>query len=395
MSGNKKIIHFLSASDRINFGDLLFPIIFKKVAEIDNINIDFFNYGLIKSDLSYFGALPTLSFRKFQKNVEKNNGSIIIGGGEIFFPKWKLLYSYINPHFKNLLKNKYFRIIENKFTISKWLLSNGNISFPFTPNFKNSKIYYNAVGGTLSNNINENEIKIINKNLLAAKYISVRDSETSNKLLDLNILSKVVPDSALIISDIFPKSKLVDLTTIKPNIYKKKYIFLQMAINKGPLDINSFIKKIDNFCEKHKCNVISCPIGLASGHEDNIILKNISKKSNKIDYIQPKNIYDIMILIASSMGYLGTSLHGLITAQSYNVVFAPLNKQVLKMSRYCSTWTSELGISENFGFDEWDNINQLFENWDYTKSKNILETQKLSVYNNFNKIYSLINDDEL
>ena len=49
-----------------------------------------------------------------------------------------------------------------------------------------------------------------------------------------------------------------------------------MAINKGPLDINSFIKKIDNFCEKHKCNVISCPIGLASGHEDNIILKNIS-----------------------------------------------------------------------------------------------------------------------
>ena len=85
MSGDKKIIHFLSASDRINYGDLLFPILFKSVLERHYPQTIFLNYAVVKSDFSGFGALPTASYLSFQRKVKLLGGNVVIGGGEVFF----------------------------------------------------------------------------------------------------------------------------------------------------------------------------------------------------------------------------------------------------------------------------------------------------------------------
>ena len=106
MSGSKRIVHFLTASDRINYGDLLFPIIFKKI--INDKNIEFNNYGIVKSDLNHFGALPTMSYKRLQKNVKAKGGNVVIGGGEVFFATWHLLYSYINSLYSKVFKNRLF-----------------------------------------------------------------------------------------------------------------------------------------------------------------------------------------------------------------------------------------------------------------------------------------------
>jgi hypothetical protein len=78
-----KTIHFISASDRLNYGDLIFILVFKKIF---NNSTQIYNYGLIKSDLSHFGALPTESFKTLEqriKKLKKDNSQqvIIIGGG--------------------------------------------------------------------------------------------------------------------------------------------------------------------------------------------------------------------------------------------------------------------------------------------------------------------------
>ena len=65
-------IHVLSAGDRNNYGDLLFPIIIKKYLESKNITTSINNYGVIASDLSYFGALPTFSSNDLIANYKKD-----------------------------------------------------------------------------------------------------------------------------------------------------------------------------------------------------------------------------------------------------------------------------------------------------------------------------------
>lgn len=62
---NNHIVHFLEASDRVNYGDLLFPIVFCTVAEKKMFDVEIYNYGIVKSDLAYFGGYPTNSYGNY------------------------------------------------------------------------------------------------------------------------------------------------------------------------------------------------------------------------------------------------------------------------------------------------------------------------------------------
>src|SRR5690554_1718817 len=122
MNGTKKI-RFLSASDRINYGDFLFPIIFKEILNEVNNDVVFENYGIVKSDFTHFGALPTKSFKTLEAEMESGD-KIVIGGGEVLFANWRALYAFINPYFLKLIRVKRLKRLERRFNFSNKLLSN-------------------------------------------------------------------------------------------------------------------------------------------------------------------------------------------------------------------------------------------------------------------------------
>ncbi|MGB8703800.1 MAG: hypothetical protein WCD31_02100, partial [Gillisia sp.] len=199
MTGNKNV-YFLTASDRINYGDLLFPLIFKKIAEENGC--EFYNYGIVKSDLSFFGALPTQSYNVLLEKIKDSTGKLVIGGGEVFFADWKTLYGFINPHYARAVKNRIISEIERKVRFSKFYLSLNRVSVPFCPakselKADKVKIYYNSVGGSFPYGENKKEIKIIKEALKDASLVSVRDKRTEKELQKLNVSSKIVPDSAI------------------------------------------------------------------------------------------------------------------------------------------------------------------------------------------------------
>ncbi|WP_299251622.1 polysaccharide pyruvyl transferase family protein [uncultured Lacinutrix sp.] len=388
MSGNRKIVHFLSASDRINYGDLLFPIIFKKV--IKQEEIDFYNYGIIKSDLSHFGGIPTMSYKKLQSNTKKYGGTVIIGGGEVFFATWKLLYSYINSFYSKLVKSAFFNRVDGKLKITNALLMKEKVLLPFSPlpsEINNADVLYNAVGGAFFGSKESDYNKAIIKRLNASKYISVRDKRTSDSLKKYGVKSKVSPDSALIMSDYFPTKELENLISIVKTNLPKKYVFIQMGKGKSPKDFLSFSKELEIQLKKTNLEAILCPIGLASLHEDDVELKKLEKFSDIFHLVYPKNIYDIMYLIAESDCYLGTSLHGLITAQSYNKPFIPLNKKIRKTDYYCKTWAEKVS-SGCLDYNEIEKLSELIINWDFKGMNNKTVEQKKMVYNNFNLMFS-------
>lgn len=392
MTGSKRIVHFLSASDRLNYGDLLFPLIFKRILKIHETDVIFYNYAVIRSDLSFFGALPTKSYRKFQRNVNKLGGNVIIGGGEVLFVDWGSLFAFISKFYSKLLFYNYkLEKIERKFNLTKFLLSNGKVLVPFAPklseirNKKPVKIFYNAVGGTFQNSRIRNKKYRFKENLESADFISVRDNRVKSSLWSEGVESIVTPDSALIISDFFKKSFLLEELSFQNSIVKEDYLFLQIGKEYAPKDLNFFSEELLKVAKVLNLKIILCPIGLASRHEDDIILKKLSKISEKFYYFSPMSVFDIMALISHSKLFIGTSLHGVITAQSFSVPFIPLNKQLVKVEEYCKTWAKGNKV-RCLDFSEIHRVVEIKENWNYNIALLEKEEQKALVYKNFDEI---------
>lgn len=394
MSGNKKIIHFLSASDRLNYGDLLFPIIFKEMLSSYNIEAEFYNYGIVKSDLSYFGALPTNSYRSFIKNVRKHGGNIVIGGGEVLFVDWNSLLAYINYRFSRLLKRKIYKRIFYSLPLVQFLFSRGRIFIPFAPKKNklrknNVQVFYNAVGGSFENTKIKNKDLKIKDDLQSADYISVRDHRALKSLFSNNISSVLSPDSALILSDLYNLDYLERTSNIK-NI-KGDYLFFQAGIFHLPSDLNLLNKHLLEIGEKLKLKIILCPIGKANRHEDHIALSKLKKLNPDFELVDPESIFDIMNLIANSSVYLGSSLHGLITAQSFSVPFFGIHSRQVKMKSYCETWVSIDNLIEN---NEINKVIEILKRWDKAFFERKLKEQKSKVYSNFETIFDLMESYE-
>lgn len=385
-------INFLTAGDRNNYGDFLFAIIAKK--KLGKHCSEFRNYGVVKSNFKAYGALPTYSFRKLQKDIEYSSKDqlLIIGGGEVFFVSWTDLYRFINKSFNKLMTYYKLKSIENKFKFSKRILSKNNVHYPYTPgvkDFKNLrvKIVYNAVGGIFKESINSPSSKLLINNLKQATYISVRDVGTQNSLKRAGINSKLVPDSALLISDIFTKDYLSNLNPELKNIYKKKYLFFQISKSHKPKTLNIISQKLKELSHRLDLKVILSPIGLAEGHEDDVALKELLLLDNEFVYVQPNSLFDIMGLIAHAKVFIGTSLHGAITAQSYCVPFLRFSR-IRKVDAFYKTWHGDLKDT-CFSEDKLDEISREIINWDYANLQKKNSDQKDLIFKNFELIKNL------
>lgn len=387
MNGNNNIIHFLSASDRVNYGDLLFPLVFKNFVEENNFDFKFYNYGIVKSDLSHFGALPTTSYKQMLKNLKNQGGKLVIGGGEVFFANWNTLYGFINPTF---FKYKGYKIIK-KLDLAKLLLANNKVDVPFCPapdELENSqvKLYFSSVGGGYFGGFNKKILLKIEGTLKSAALLSVRDKRSKLNLENRNINSRLVPDSALLMSDYYTKEIFLKKISVNDNFSSTNYIFLQVGKYKGPKFIEKFVTDLKSISLRLKLNVILCPIGKAPGHEDDLILKKMKLLEPDFIYVEPNNIYDIMFLITNASLYLGTSLHGMITAQSFGVPFVCLNKNLGKVSSYIHTWIDE--SMECLDFDALDKIESIYKEWNCVSINEKTKLQKQMVRNNLNIIFN-------
>ena len=87
-----------------------------------------------------------------------------------------------------------------------------------------------------------------------------------------------------------------------------------------------------------------------------------------------------MFAISNASLYVGTSLHGLITAQSFGRPYVGLNKNLPKLDSYIKTWTDkEMGCID---FESIDAIIPIYKKWDFEVIGRQLVRQKQMVYDN-------------
>ena len=392
-------IALVGAFDRYNYGDILMPIIMHNQI-IDNLNIknmEFSYYGLFESDMSKCKGYSTQALSKLKN---KDVDVIIFVGGEILTSRYTGMY--LNT-LNNKLKIFYFKSMRrlfNSFTENMCRKKAGlDYLKPWIPNkndFKTKKIIYNTVGGDLFFGTDKDSVTSVINNINSFDYISIRESQTYNAVKSIRKDIFLFPDSVVSIS------KYISEQEIEKNISKSKKDFIDgfgkyfvLQVNKiiGLKNIESLTEEILKIEDKYDVKCILLPIGYAQGHEDTVPLSMINHKINnkKTVYFDYNNIYETLYILKNATLYIGTSLHGAITAISYGIPHFALTNKIKKLVDFLETWgTTDIIYSDVDKIS--DNYEEIAQNYIDFKRKVEIERKKMIklVDENFKKINQII-----
>jgi hypothetical protein len=345
-----KTLYILGAFDRPNYGDLLFPIILNKKLSIKLAGEYVIkNIGLIRSDLTKYGGLETESYKYFFSKIKKGD-AVIVAGGEVLPADYKALYTFIYGednliNFLSRFENrfKFFTSQWSEFILRKFFYSQFKYPFIIEKNKlpKGIKVIYNSVGGSFLTG--KKKCKYLKKHIETADDVSFRDKQTQ-KLLDFDA-SAIEPDIAGCLNTLdfglFQKDRnFIDFL----DITKSSYLVFQISksLSQGKLEI--ITEQLIRINELYNLGIVLLPIGIAQQHEDDLPLRALKTKLGNVpSYLQEDfHVNSILHIIANAKLYIGTSLHGCITAYSFNVPVVNLHKAVLKVKWYTDVWYPEL-----------------------------------------------------
>lgn len=356
-------IKVLGPTDRYNYGDLLFPLIIKKFLSTHEIEIE--NYALVDSDLSKYDALPTKHISKFYDEL-KPNDHIIIAGGESLCATWGDLYSYLNKNFHQVSSSKLTRALDRRvpiFTKAAKLFCKGQTEYPFS--FSSHELgletvlSLNAVGGSAISSWSPSKKQRFARKLENHAVVGVRDMTTYRELANTKAIPNLAlyPDTAILMNELLGEE--MDNYARKENVTSgigDEYIFFQVGAQKYE-DLDVIYNELNHILNKTNYDLVLCPIGHAFGHEDFIplgILYKILTTQHPGRILFRSNmtsVYEIMALIANSKCYIGTSLHGAITALSFGVPYVTFNTTIKKLSSFLETWGAD-GLKQHYETQE-------------------------------------------
>ncbi|QCI72099.1 MULTISPECIES: polysaccharide pyruvyl transferase family protein [Vibrio] len=375
-----KSIVFYGAFDRYNYGDNLMPILLSEFINQHRPELkDRFKFqyaSISESDLTKYRCLKSKSISSLTNNLESGS-SVIVVGGEVLCGRNSGLFLHMQSNAKvNYILTKmrrytgvFFKIVSDRLYSAPW-------EFPYIvpkPAFKSKvKVIFNTVGGSLYG-LSNSAKKDVTHRLNSADYISVRDTRTQNELSEIDEV-KLVPDSAFIMSELISDEYIlnnIQNKKLKEYCSSNEYFIFQAAPNKVGCDYEQLVKSLKDISEKTRLKICLVPIGYASGHDDFQLLEKLNADT-RIDstLFYDLNIWEIMFSIKNAKLFIGTSLHGVITAMSYCVPHFGVNKRVGKLDSFLKDWS----ISPFNECYELKNIPEICAN--YSNSTYELRTQR-------------------
>ncbi|MDY0013838.1 MAG: polysaccharide pyruvyl transferase family protein [Rhodocyclaceae bacterium] len=346
-------ISIVGAFDRMNFGDILFPMVLTEYirrATYSDINIAY--YGHAAADLTAYGGYRTRPIRELLARRNKNGENpVILAGGETLGASWNdVLYHLAGtiPRWQKIAKSIGGEYMEN-YMIRKKLGCSNYFPYLFTPSDfnQNQPVIYNAVGGSSLTKRPDPFRKAVAKTLAQATYISVRDKKTVEILANAGLpqgMAHLTPDSAAVISSLFPADQLEpylspEFCSISKSLKGKPYIAFQAGLNFAKDHVKTIASEIMELSSKTGYAILLLPIGRAPGHEDQTILEALARDLGTEAFLPKGNsIFDTLAFIANAELFIGTSLHGAITSMAYSTPHISLTQRDPKVPAYLQTW---------------------------------------------------------
>ncbi len=363
-------INIYGAFDRINYGDLLFPLVVAYCAKKAGLLGELRYYAPTKSDLSAYGGVVTRSVRDLASDLrlateEQGDDILIVAGGEVLSATWGGFISSLLPNdFLGKVERIARRRIGEKFfahLYARLFKFPSLLPFVLADNdFPMVRVAYNAVGGSHLSTSNEFVRRESFARLAKVSYLSVRDTKTKS-ILDSHVPTSVhvSPDSVVILSDMYPLNTLsarISDSVREMQQRTPRYICFQSTYEAAKGSDVLIEEQIVIACRDLDVKCVFFDIGKAAGHSDEATVDLMASRPGLRDvgaFILCANMFDIMSIIGNSMLYCGTSLHGAITAISYEKPVVGLcPSKVIKLEAFLTTW----GASGRYRLAEYDSL---------------------------------------
>lgn len=295
------VFHF-GTFDVFNYGDLLFPLLVRHM--LKSFDLEFTHIspaGPAPRELT--DCVPTCGAKYAMANAPIAAGAII-GGGNIIHCRRTSLSAYQEKH------------CSDEAYANLWL----------TPSFflpKNVPIVWNAPGVPAS--FDQESFPMVRHALERASYLSVRDESSRQFLLEVwpEAPVKVVPDSAWHLPLLWDKDVLaIDHRRIlathgyapstRTVVFHVNQRYLGQKKPRGMAACMSYIAS--------KLDAVPILLPLGPCHGDDVLMKEIcGLMKNKAIFHIPTSLREVAACIGLSHWYIGSSMHGLITASAFCV----------------------------------------------------------------------------
>jgi len=301
--------------DLENYGDLLFPVVLENELRqrIESVEIDLFSpYG----GNMPFGDKDVYPIQELENRVcSAHYDAIVVGGGDIVRIDNQL----------NADRDKY------NMDIGAWQLW----LIPVMVAIKHDiPVLLNAPGVPFSLAMIDREL--LKAIILSISYLSVRDSTSAQLLFEAtDIMPKVVPDSVFAIGRCFPKNVLDErfITLSEKLKLPERYVVFQINNLEEGIGNQEYHAMLSGLEKDMGAQVVFMPIGYV--HEDRECMMKLNHSFDEpFMFIEEKlSPPDMLAVISHAQGFVGTSMHGSVTAQVYGVPTIGINNhQITKMA---------------------------------------------------------------
>jgi hypothetical protein len=337
------IIKQLGTFDLENYGDLLYPLVFEHILRRRDERLTVHQYSLLNGDAPQKAGFLT---RPIQHLFARGKAAskLVIGGGDILRTDW----GEVAAHYEHAYRNHYGKLRrllglagfaryllrkrlgvpgENGFYVSRfrrrWMNYPAPGPFLISPEelMRGSRVSYLSCGVPFD--FAPAERGRVKRAFDGADFIYLRDEESAEKLRRAGVRREicVAPDLIVMLSELFDRAAEARkgrdiLSTFGVNTELPILCFQSMPF-RGFREAE-IIEQLKRYAQRTGTEIALLPLGFC--HGDHEFLRRLSKESGGVlKLIDVYSIFDANSVIAACDLFVGTSLHGNITAFSYGI----------------------------------------------------------------------------
>ena len=337
------------AFDRHNFGDLLFPHIVGAMLP----DRTFIHAGVAERDMRPYGGHRVRALVSLAGEMKDELVNIIHVGGELLTcGAWQAAVMLQEPaQAQTIIAQLDDRPDERLHWTEAFLGMRDAVPYVVAQGvFPTARRLFNAVGGgTLDACPDVLRDEVVSK-LHTAAMITVRDRHTLEQLQVAGIPARLSPDPAVMVTELFgahvaasaQQGEVGELRRRMPQGYLAVQFSADMGDDETLGEVAEQLQRMIN--ETGHAVVLFCA-GAAPWHDELACYQRLAGRlpQDRVHVFNSLHLWDICALLANSVAYCGTSLHGRIVANAFGVPALNLynpRAQSEKQLDYALSWPS-------------------------------------------------------
>jgi polysaccharide pyruvyl transferase WcaK-like protein len=207
-------------------------------------------------------------------------------------------------------------------------------------------VLFNAVGGTGIGGLPAPIREAARERLERAAFLSVRDPQTKEALdaWGLSVEVRLAPDCGVLVAELLPATAAADqasdATRRTVDGLRQGYLVFQAGRYPAWGLATVLAGQLRDIHRQTGLALLLLPLGQAPGHEDLVPLRSIAQRLRDlpVKLLPDPDIDDIALAIANAALFVGSSLHGNLTALAYGVPHVGFGARVAKLDHVLRTW---------------------------------------------------------